>query len=126
TLLPATDEHPATEIVTTYNVLGQRVAAADQEGKLARYRHDGLGRLLEVRQYLDQSLAASDSAFTLPVSAAGVVSTRYAYDEAGNQIAQIDARDHITRYEHDPLGRRLKRTLPSTDGAAKFERLRYD
>jgi len=126
TLLPATEEYPATETATTYNVLGQRVAATDQEGKLTRYRHDGLGRLLEVRQYLDQALAASDAAFTLPVTAVGLVSTRYAYDEAGNQTAQTDARDHVTRYQHDALGRRLKRTLPAVDGAAKFESFRYD
>ena len=35
-----------------------------------------------------------------------------AYDEAGNQTAQIDALDRITRYETDALGRRIKRILP--------------
>ena len=127
TLLPATDEHPATETVVTYNLLGQRVAVADQEGKLTRHRHDALGRLVEVRQYLDPAAAAADSTFGLSTSDLGLVSTRYAYDEAGNQIAQTDARDHTTRYEHDALGRRLKRFLPGSAGVPPaFETLRYD
>lgn len=127
TLLPATDEHPATQTATTYNVLGQRVAVSDQEGKITRHRHDALGRLVEVRQYLDQAVALSDLNFDLPTSAASLVSTRFAYDEAGNQTAQTDARDHVTRYEHDALGRRLKRTLPSGTGVSPvFEQIRYD
>jgi RHS repeat-associated protein len=133
TLLPATaagpaggNEHPATQTSTTYNVLGQRVAVTDQEGKITRHRHDALGRLVEVRQYLDQAIAASDTNYQLPITHSHVVATTFAYDEAGNQTAQIDARGHTTRYEHDALGRRLRRTLPATDGPAKFERLRYD
>ncbi|MBI2513923.1 MAG: hypothetical protein HYV96_18285, partial [Opitutae bacterium] len=119
---PATDEHPSTQTVTTYNALGQRIAATDQEGKVTRYRYDGLGRLVEVRQYLDQSLAAGDFNFNLAPSTANLVSTRFAYDELGNQLTQTDARGHTTSYRYDTLGRRVKRTLPDV----AFESLQYD
>lgn len=119
---PATDEHPATQSVTKYNVLGQRVETVDQEGKVMRYRFDGLGRLVQVRQYSDQSLAASDTGFTLASTATGVVVTRYTYDEMGNQLTQTDARGNMTSYRYDNLGRRTSRILP--DNAA--ESLQYD
>ncbi len=119
---PATDEHPATQSSTTYDILGRRVATTDQEGKVTRYRYDALGRLVEVRQYLDQSLAASDSAFSLPSSAVGIVATRYTYDELGNQLTQTDARNNTTSYRYDNLGRRTSRILP--DNAT--ESLQYD
>ncbi|MBC8008956.1 MAG: hypothetical protein H7067_02530 [Burkholderiales bacterium] len=128
TLLPATDEHPATETSVAYNVLGQRVAVTDQEGKITRHRHDALGRLVEVRQYLNQAVAASDAAFNLLPSSANIVATTFAYDEAGNQTAQTDARNNTTRYTHDALGRRLTRTLPASSAGVSpaSEALRYD
>ena len=119
---PATDQHPVTQTETTYDPLGRRIAMTDQEGKLTRYRYDGLGRLIEVRQYLDQSLAVGDSSFSLPTSSTDIISTRYTYDEAGNQTAQIDALDRITTYETDQLGRRVTRTLPDDES----ETLDYD
>ncbi|MBI3885552.1 MAG: RHS repeat-associated core domain-containing protein [Opitutae bacterium] len=109
---PATDEHPATTMVTGYDLLGRRVSITDQEGKVTRNRYDGLGRLVEVRQYLDQSLAAGDAGFSQPPSAIGVVSTRYTYDETGNQLSQADARGNTTNYQYDSVGRRTQRTLP--------------
>jgi RHS repeat-associated protein len=102
----------ATQTSTTYNVLGQRIAMTDQEGRLTRYRHDALGRLLEVRQYLDQYLAASDSGYSLPATHSSLLSTSYAYDELGRQTSQTDAQGRTTRYEYDALGRRTARTLP--------------
>ena len=121
-IYPATDELPASTTETQYDTVGRRIAAVDQEGKITRYRYDGLGRLVEVRQYLDQALAASDSAFSLQPSAAGVVSTRCTYDELGNQLTQTDARGNTTRYQYDEVGRRTQRMLP--DNA--IETLQYD
>ncbi|MBI2498331.1 MAG: hypothetical protein HYV75_10620, partial [Opitutae bacterium] len=119
---PATDEHLATQSATTYDVLGRRIATTDQEGKITRYRYDGLGRLVEVRQYIDQSLAAADATFAASPSTVGIASTRYSYDELGNQLTQTDALDRVTRYEYDSLGRRTSRILP--DNAT--EALQYD
>jgi RHS repeat-associated protein len=121
-IYPATDEHPATQSGTKYNVLGQRVEITDQEGKVTRYRYDGLGRLFEVRQYLDSATAASDTSFTLPVTHSSLVATRYSYDEMGNQLTQTDARANTTQYRYDSLGRRTSRILP--DNAT--ESLQYD
>jgi RHS repeat-associated protein len=121
-IYPATDEHPVTRTSTKYNVLGQRIETVDQEGKLTRHRYDGVGRLVEVRQYLDQVLAASDAGFTLSATSAGIVSTKFAYDEAGRQQTQTDALGRVTTYVTDVMGRRIKRILP--DLAA--ENLGYD
>ena len=89
--LPATDEHPLTQPETKYDALGRRVEIVDQEGKVTRHRYDGLGRLIEVRQYIDASLAASDAAYSLSPNASGIASTRYSYDALGNQQTQTDA-----------------------------------
>lgn len=125
---PATDEHPATQAETKYDALGRRIEAIDQEGRSTRYRHDALGRLVEVRQYLDPAAAALDGTFSLTVTDPRLVSTRYGYDELGNQFAQIDALGRVTRYESDAVGRRTKRTLPVEPGepAALSESLAYD
>ncbi|HUL53425.1 MAG TPA: Ig-like domain-containing protein, partial [Opitutaceae bacterium] len=118
----ALDDHASTQIENQYNALGQRTAVVDQEGAITRYRYDGLGRLVEVRQYLDQSLAAGDADLHLAPETSNVASTRYAYDELGTQISQIDALGRVTVYHTDSVGRRTARILP--DGAA--EHLEYD
>ncbi|MEO5961329.1 MAG: LamG-like jellyroll fold domain-containing protein, partial [Opitutaceae bacterium] len=125
---PATDEHPATEMTTSYDLLGRRVATTDQEGKITRHRYDALGRLVEVRQYLNAATAASDTAFQISNSDSQIVSTRYTYDELDAQIAQTDALGRTTAYESDRLGRRTKRTLPKDTAEAGFltETLQYD
>lgn len=121
-IYPATDEHPVTQTETRYNALGQRTAAIDQEGKVTRYRYDGLGRLIEVRQYFDQSIAAGDADLHLAPETLNVVSTRYTYDELGNQTSQTDALGRVTTYQSDSVGRRTQRLLP--DNAT--ESLQYD
>ncbi|MGH8187997.1 MAG: hypothetical protein ACREUC_15665, partial [Steroidobacteraceae bacterium] len=127
-LYPATDENPATQTETKYDLVGRRVEQTDQEGKITRYRHDAVGRLTEVRQYIDQSLAASDSTFSLSPTTTGLVATRYAYDAAGNQQTQTDALGRVTTYWTDKLGRRTKRILPkdATEAAFLTEALHYD
>jgi YD repeat-containing protein len=48
--------------------------------------------------------------------------TQYGYDEVGNRNSQTDANQHTTLFEHDPMGRRSKRTLP----AGQSESFTYD
>ena len=44
--------------------------------------------------------------------------TRYGYNELGQQITQTDARGKVTRYEADSVGRRLSGLLSNVvDGA---------
>ena len=121
-LYPATDEHPASQSSTKYNVLGQRIETVDMEGKVARYRYDGLGRLFEVRQYLDSATATADASFALPSTHSSLLATRYSFDELGHQTSQTDARGNATNYRYDSLGRRTKRILP--DNAT--ESIQYD
>ena len=125
---PATDEHPATQAETRYDKLGRRIAMIDQEGKITRSRYDGLGRLVEVRQYLDQSVAAFDSTFSLPLSSVGLLSTRYTHDELGNQQTQTDALGRVTTYWTDGLGRRTQRILPKDSAESSYltETLQYE
>jgi len=127
-LFPATDEHPSTNSRTVYDLLGRRTALIDQEGRITRYRYDGLGRLCEVRQYLDSSVALADDDFALASTHAKILSTRYSYDELGRQLTQTDALGRVTSYESDALGRRTLRRLPKDAGeaAAPEETLRYD
>jgi len=40
------------------------------------------------------------------------LTTSYSYDEAGNEITQIDANTHTTVFRYDVLGRRTARILP--------------
>jgi|GEM_PF-1575289 len=51
----------------------------------------------------------------LPASSlrASVV-TRYAYDEAGNEVAQVDALNRTNTYAYDEMGRRVSHTLPGS------------
>jgi RHS repeat-associated protein len=127
-IYPATDEHPSTQTETQYNALGQRIAVIDQEGKITRYRYDGLGRLIEVRQYLDAATAASDSDYSLPATHSSLLSTRYTYDELGNQTSQTDALGRVTAYHTDSAGHRVKRILPkdASEASALSETLDYD
>ncbi|MCP3973696.1 MAG: RHS repeat protein, partial [bacterium] len=48
--------------------------------------------------------------------------TDYVFDELGNRTRQIDANDHVTRFEYDALGRTSRRILP---GDGKFEVMTY-
>ena len=127
-LLPATDQHPVTQSQTRYDALGRRVAMVDQEGRIIRYRYDAIGRLVEVRHYLDSALAASDGDLGLLPGTTGVVSTRYSYDAAGNQQTQTDALGRVTTFWTDQRGRRTKRVLPkdSAEAIALAETLTYD
>lgn len=128
TIHPATDEHPATESGTSYDALGRRVALSDQEGKITRYAYDAIGRLTEVRQYLDGTLAASDATLNLSADTLGVTSTRYSYDALGHQQLQIDALGRATTYWTDSSGRRTKRILPkdTAEPVTLVESLTYD
>jgi RHS repeat-associated protein len=125
---PATDEHPVTQSVTHYDLLGRRIEAIDQEGKVTRYRYDALGRLIEVRQYIDAAAAPGDADFSLSSSDARIAITRYTYDELGNQQTQTDALGRTTTFWTDNLGRRTKRLLPkdAAESTALSETLQYD
>ena len=97
---------------TEYDAVGRKLAEVDELGRRKQYTYDALGRLLAV---------------TLPNPATGLIDggalvTRYAYDEAGNKLSQIDALGRVTRWEFDAMGRQVRRTLP----LGQSESMQYD
>jgi RHS repeat-associated protein len=97
---------------TEYDALGRKTAEIDELGRRKQYDYDALGRLVAV---------------TLPNPATGLIDgseliTRYAYDEVGNRIRQIDALGRVTRWEYDTMGRQVRRTLP----LGQSESMQYD
>ena len=80
-----------------YDGLGRRVGATNQAGIVTRFGFDALDRLVAVTN------AHGTTQQTV---------TRYAYDEVGNQTAQIDALLRTNRFEYDNLGRKVRTILP--------------
>ena len=72
------------------------IARTDQDGEVNRYEYDASGRLKAVIQIID-GLEQK---------------TKYHYDEQGNLISQEDARERVTKFEYDGLGRRTATVLP--------------
>ena len=82
---------------TAYDADGRRVADTNQDKIVTQFGYDGAGRLISV---------------TNAVNTAQQMVTRYQYDEAGNQTAQIDALNRTNVYLYDGLGRRIQHAMP--------------
>jgi RHS repeat-associated protein len=96
-----------TVVSTGFDAVGRRVAETNQDGIVSRFGFDGIGRLLAV---------------TNGFGAAQSTCAQYLYDEAGNQIAQIDALNRTNSFTYDGLGRRITHTMPG----AQAESFSYD
>jgi RHS repeat-associated protein len=110
TTLANPDDNPRTSI--EYDAAGRKFAEIDELGRRKQYAYDALGRLVAV---------------TLPNPATGLIDggelvTRYAYDDAGNKLRQIDALGRITAWEYDAMGRQIRRILPG----GQSESMQYD
>jgi RHS repeat-associated protein len=92
---------------TGYDGVGRRVAQTNQDGVVTRFGYDGAGRL---------------KAVTNAFGTAQQMVTQYQYDEAGNEVAQVDALNRTTSFAYDGMGRRIKRTLPGNQS----ETMGYD
>jgi RHS repeat-associated protein len=97
-----------TKVSTAYDAGGRKTWETNQDNIVTRFAYDGAGRLIAVTN----GFSAGDA----------TTWAQYQYDEAGNQIAQIDALGRTTSYAFDGLGRRIKRTLPGQQS----ENLGYD
>lgn len=97
-----------TSIGTGFDFVGRRIAQTNQEGIVTWFGYDGAGRLL----YVTNALGKAEQMIT-----------RYEYDEAGNEIAQIDALLRTNRFGYDNLGRRTSHAMPDP---AQTERFSYD
>lgn len=118
-LLKSVTDHLGRKTTYTYDEFGQRIAMNDPLTNTALYRYDDLGRLEETEDPLGRiSRNEYDAAGRLirsiqnydpdrPQNDAGQynIITKYAYDEAGNQIAVIDTFGRITRTYYDGANR---------------------
>ena len=94
-----------TKTFTVFDAAGRRVAETNQDWIVTLFGYDGAGRLSSVT-----------NAFGKPEQ----MVTRYLYDEAGNQTAQIDGLSRTNRFEHDKLGRRVARWLADGTNVERF------
>ncbi len=79
-----------------YDLGGRLVSERDLAGRETQYEYDKVARLTQVAKFLNDSQ----------------VQTRFAYDEVGNRLSQIDANQQTTTWTYNKLGRVLSRTLP--------------
>jgi RHS repeat-associated protein len=82
---------------TGYDAAGRRVAGTNQDGIVTEFGYDGAGRLTSVTNALQNTAQ---------------MITRYQFDEAGNEVAQVDALLRTNLFAYDNLGRRVSHTLP--------------
>ncbi len=80
-----------------FDAASRRVAETNQDNVVTLFGHDGLGRLLSVTNALGTT---------------NQTVTRYDWDEAGNQVTQVDALNRTNSFGFDPLGRRVWQRLP--------------
>jgi RHS repeat-associated protein len=110
--------YPLVKILPDAN--GNALEVTDANGHLIRNRYDALNRLLETRQYLDPAATTADTTFSLLTSDLRLISTRYAYDSAGNRLDVWDGKNQRTRFTYDGLNRNTTITDPA-DRAVTFD-----
>lgn len=93
---------------TVYDRDSRSIAQTNQDGIATLFGYDGSGRLTSVTK------APGMSEQTL---------TQYQYDEAGNEIAQIDTLLRTNMYIYDGMGRKISHILP---GLQQSEGWAYD
>jgi RHS repeat-associated protein len=86
-----------TGITNLFDAAGNRIGQINQDGITNLFGVNGLGALVAVTNAFGTTNQAV---------------TRYLNDEAGNQVAQVDALNRTNRFEGDAMGRRTKHTLP--------------
>ncbi|ROU08292.1 putative Ig domain-containing protein, partial [Lysobacter enzymogenes] len=104
--LSAPERHRQTEYV--YDLAGRLRFSVDDLGAVSEQRYDGLGRVVETRQYgafLAAQTARSETALAAAVAAiAQVRTTVTAYDAGGRALSVTDALGQVRRYGYDALG----------------------
>ncbi|UZW62162.1 hypothetical protein [Lysobacter enzymogenes] len=102
----APERHRQTEYA--YDLAGRLRFTVDDLGAVSEQRYDGLGRVVETRQYgafIAAQTARSETALAAAVAALGPARTTVtAYDAGGRALSVTDALGQVRRYGYDHLG----------------------
>ena len=90
-----------------------RMIARTQGALVSQFQYDPVGRLL--------SQTAGPLAAGAGASSSPVIALRYEYDEVGNLVTIDDARNGVTRYGYDPIGRILSAVQPDLSERFAFD-----
>lgn len=82
---------------TGFDAESRKVAQTNQDGIVNLFGYDGEGRLISV---------------TNALSKPEQMVTQYQYDEAANEVAQVDALDRTNVFVYDGMGRRVAHSRP--------------
>ncbi|MBD9437279.1 putative Ig domain-containing protein [Pseudoxanthomonas sp. PXM03] len=97
-----------------YDGNGQLRFRMDDAGAVSELRYDGLGRVVESRQYaqlVSTGTAATETAMATAVNGqANVRITQTAYNAAGQVVSVTDAAGKTESYGYDGLGQRIQLT----------------
>ena len=88
-----------TKTSTGYDADGRRVAQTNQDTIVTLFGYDGAGRLISVTNNATGTGGQQ-------------MVTQFAYDQAGNETAQIDALGRTNTFAYDGMGRRISHTMP--------------
>lgn len=83
----------------------RKIAQTNQDSVVTLFGYDGAGRLTSV---------------TNAYGTADQIVTRYDYDEAGNEVHQIDALNRTNVYVYDGMGRRVVHYMPTNGLSESF------
>ena len=116
---------PVSVTRTDYDTGGRVLYSIDARGGITGYVYDAAGRRSVVRSYLTETVLPTG---TNQPTGTNYVSTGFAYDANGNQIATTNALGLVTESEYDASGRRWRVVFPlvSGDTARKEQRTAYD
>ena len=100
---------------------GLLASSTDWLGNVSRFRHDGLGRVIERTGPEGAVTRFRFDVFGNPTETSFADGTimKAAYDSAGNLIELIDGKGQVTRYVYGPCNRLLERRSP-TDGVIRY------
>ncbi|HWD29795.1 MAG TPA: LysM peptidoglycan-binding domain-containing protein, partial [Rhizomicrobium sp.] len=100
---------------TVYDALGRNLESIDSTGSVTTFTYDSEGHLVAASSYSAQLSSTTISGFktTPPTSIAlptgGTISTtRYFYDQNGNQIGTLDADGYLTGAIYDAFGNKIE------------------
>ena len=114
---------------TEYNKEGRVFRTTSESGLQTYFEYDELGRTKAVVQVVDfdqDGIEAADAnSDGIPDAGDDVVRTTTVYDAVGRQEIATDAKDIVTKYVYDRIGR-ITKTIADLDGLGVSSQTEYD